>query len=454
MDDELSAARRRGAVRKLLWPHGRRHKGFMHGKRWMGAALILLICALTVTGIAMLNSVGKKPPKEAEINVNEGVLSLSDFFKTYEDKIDFETGTVHSLTKRLMSEPFEVSAQMTVESKALKSLGIPLTSLPATLDIKYDLRDTGVKLSAVGLDIFKAYLTDNEVTAVSLDGEKTVSELPAGDDLAGDMTLENRIFAFVPLPSEHLIDELMDVLAGSIPESCTEQQLGRAYSPKDHEDVNVTLINTELDAQALSNAATAFAERLKNDEALYQEAERLTAQIAALGGAGDVTLDSLLAQLINQEYEGTTVSWQVYRRDDVPVGFALRVTTRDAQVDLTRMAEFDGETGDERTQLLIDGIEVFCADTVTQGDTGEFKVKTVNTGGETVSLNGTYELSKLQENTYRLTADATAEGKLINDSDDTAHFVIEARIDVGSGLGMLSDSADWQDIKDIDEGNG
>ncbi len=452
MDDELSAARRRGAVRKLLWPHGRKHKGFMHGKRWMGAALILLVCALTVTGIAVFNGGGKGKPEEEEYKRNEGVLSLSDFFKVCADNIDFETaGSVHSLARRLINEPFEVSAKITVESEALKALGIPLTSLPADVEIKYDLRDAGIMVSAVGLDLLEAYVAENEITAVSMDGEKTVTELPAGDDLSGDMTLENRMHALVPLPSEDLIGKLLDVLAESVPEACSEQQLGRAYSPKDKKDVNVTLVRTVLDDEALSTAAAAFSERLQSDEALYDATQQLIADNASLFGEKDITLDSLLTRLINRDYEGITVSWKVFRRDEVPVGFAARVTTRDAQVDVTRMAEFDGETGYEYSQLLVNGVEVFFADTVTKDASGEFRLKTVNAGGEPVSVNGTFGLEQIAENTYRLTADAVADGKLLGDEKNTAHFVIEARIDAGSGLGMLGDSPDWREIKELKE---
>jgi hypothetical protein len=448
MDDELSAARRCGAVRKLLWPHGKRHKGFMHGKRWMGVALVLLVCALTVVGIAVFNGGGKTPPVEEE-KANEGVLSLSDFFRVYADHMDIQSaGLAHSLSERLMSEPFEVSAQMTIESEALKSLGIPLTSLPAEMDIKYDLRDAGVKVSAIGLDVFQAYITENELITVSMDTEPTVTELPAGGDVLGDMTLENRIGAFVPLPSEDLLEKLLGVLAQSVPEDCTELQIGRAYSPKDGQEVNVTLIDTSLDDEALSKAAAAFAEQIKKDESLYKEAQALTTAMALTLGESDVTLEKLLEQLINKDYEAITVSWQVFRRDETPIGFAVRVTTRDAQVDLIRMAEFDGDESYERTQLLVDGIQVFSADAVTKDSAGEFSVQAMGTNGETVSVDGTFELERYTENSFHMTVDAEAAGKLLGDNVDTVHVVIDARIDVGNGLGMLKGSSSWQNILD------
>ncbi len=453
MDDDLSAARRMGAVRKLLWPHGKRHKGFMHGKRWAAPALVLLVCALTAVGIAVFNGAGKAPTTE-ESKGNEGVLALSDFLTTNASRLDFEAaGSLHSLARRLMNEPFEISAKMTVESEALQALGIPLKSLPADLAVKYDLRDAGVKVSAVGISLFEACLTKDELITVSSGAEPMRTELAAADDMSADLTLKNRIDAFIQYPSEAFIDKLLGILAGSVPMDCSERQLGRAFSPKDMQDVNVTLINTELDAEALSKAAAAFSNAMQQDEALYEQAAKLTASAASAAGAKDVTLESLLKQLIDIDYEGTTVAWQVYRRAEVPIGFAIRVVTRDAQVDLYRLAEFDGETSYEHTQLLINGIEVFNADTVTQSDAGEVSVHTIKADGEPISIQGTYELAKIAENTYQIITDVIADGRLLSNDEQTAHIIMDARVEVGSGLGLLGDSRDWTDIQELKEKN-
>lgn len=447
MDDDLSAARRAGAVRRLLWPHGKRHKGFMHGKRWVAPALVLLVLALTAVGIAVFNGAGKMPAEE-EPKGNEGVLALSDFFRTNANRLDFEAaGSIHKLARRLMNEPFEISAKMTVESEALQSLGIPLKSLPADIGIKYDLRDAGVKVSAVGLCLFDAYLTEDELTASVMGGDEAVTQWPAQADLSGDMTLLNRIGAFIPMASDDFISKLLSVLAQSVPEGCSEQRLGRAFSPKDKQNVNVTLISTECNAEALSKAAAAFADAISKDEALYTQAAQLTAAAASAAGAQDVTLESLLGQLIDMDCEGTAVSWQVYRRAEVPIGFALRVVTRDAQVDLYRLTEFDGETSYEHTQLLVNGIEVFGADTVTKDDTGEFSMQALK-DGEMIHINGTYELDKIAENTYHIIADTIADGRLPGSDAQTARINLDARVDVGSGLGLMDDSPKWQDIKD------
>lgn len=421
----------------------------MHGKRWMGAVLVLLVCALTALGIAVFNGAGKAPPPIQESKRSEGVLALRDFFRAYNDHIEFQAaGTVRGLTRRLMNEPFEVSAQVTIETDALAALGVPLKRVPAQMDIKYDLRTAGVKVSAVGLSLFEAYMKDNEASAVWLGAEPVVTELPAGNDMSGDMTLEDRIGMLVPLAPAELLDKLLEELAQSVPEACTEQQLARAYSPKDKQDVNVTLIHTVLEDDALSTAASALSAQLKKDETLYAQLQQLTTQVAAQIGKNDITLDSLLTHLINRDNDGTSVSWKVFRRDQTPIGFSVRIVTRDAQVDVICMAEFDGETSYGHTQMLLNGTEMFRADTVTQDDAGEYSARAVNAAGQTVSINGTFELIKLAENAYQLTADAVAEG-LFGGAEDTAHTLIDARIDVGNGLGMIAGSPEWQGIEDI-----
>ena len=421
----------------------------MHGKRWMGAGLVLLVCALTALGIAVFNGAGKAPPSVQESKRSEGVLALRDFFRAYNDHIEFQAaGTVRGLTRRLMNEPFEVSAQVTIETDALAALGVPLKRVPAQMDIKYDLRTAGVKVSAVGLSLFEAYMKENEASAVWLGAEPVVTELPAGNDMSGDMTLEDRIGMLVPLAPAELLDKLLEELAQSVPEACTEQQLARAYSPKDKQDVNVTLIHTVLEDDALSTAASALSAQLKKDETLYAQLQQLTTQVAAQIGKNDITLDSLLTHLINRDNDGTSVTWKVFRRDQTPIGFSVRIVTRDAQVDVIRMAEFDGETSYGHTQMLLNGTEMFRADTVTQDDAGEYSARAVNAAGQTVSINGTFELIKLAENAYQLTADAVAEG-LFGGAEDTAHTLIDARIDVGNGLGMIAGSPEWQGIEDI-----
>jgi hypothetical protein len=37
-------------------------------------------------------------------------------------------------------------------------------------------------------------------------------------------------------------------------------------------------------------------------------------------------------------------------------------------------------------------------------------------------------------------------GKLFREEEDAVHAVIDARVDIGNGLGMLADSRGWQDI--------
>lgn len=452
---ELSAARRRGAIRRLLWPHGKRQKpkDYMHGRRWRGVALVLLVCALTVVGIAIFSG---KPEPPVQNEGNKGVLSLYDFFREYARNRELQSdGPIGTVTQRLMKEPFEISAQMTVESEGLKSFGIPLTSVPAELNIKYDLRDLGLKANVIGMDIFSAFVTDDQLIMKQGGAEPSVTELPASGDVSGDMPLGNRIRAFVPYLSENTatLAQLFGMLAESVPEECTEMQLGRAYSPVDGEDINVTLINTTLDEKALAQAADAFAEKIKEDEALYKQTQEMVTAVSSVFGTEDMTLDSLLTRLKKEDFAGTTVTWQVFRRDDTPIGFAVVVTTADAQYDFTRMAEFDGTTSYEHAALFINGNEVLKADYSLKSDdnTGTLSAVLHSADGNTISISGTFAIEPYTNDSYHIEADIDVMGKLLREEVDTVHAKIDARVDLGNGLGMLSDSRGWQDIEEWKE---
>jgi hypothetical protein len=452
---ELSAARRRGAIRRLLWPHGKRTKpkDFMHGRRWRGVALVLLVCALTVVGIVIFSG---RPDPPVQIEGNEGVLSLYDFFREYARNKELQSGgPIGTLTDRLMKEPFEISAQMTVESEGLQSFGIPLTSVPAEFNIKYDLRDLGVKANVIGMDIFKAYVTDDQLIIEQGGAEPSVAELPVSSDVSGDMPLGERIRAFAPYLSENAasLEQLFGLLAQSVPEECTEMQLGRAYSPVDGGDVNVTLINTAMDEKALAQAADAFAEKIKGDEALYEQTQDIVTAVSAAFGTKGLTLDSLLTRLENEDFAGTTVTWKVYRRDDTPIGFAVIVTTADAQYDLTRMAEFDGAASYEHAELFVNGSEVFKADYIwkSEDNAGTLSAALHSADGETISINGAFAIEPYTNDSYHIEADIDVIGKLLREEEDTVHAKIDARVDLGNGLGMLADSRGWQDIEEWKE---
>jgi hypothetical protein len=350
---ELSAARRRGAIRRLMWPHGRRPrpKGLMNGRRWIGVALVLLVCALTVVGIVIFS---QKPEQPEQSEGNEGVLSLYDFFREYARNRETQSGgPLGTLTQRLMKEPFEISAQMTLESEGLKSLGVPLTSVPADLQIKYDLRNLGLKVGVIGMDIYSAYVTNNQAIMKSAGGEPAVIELPVEGDVTGDMPLGERINAFVPLLPQNAetLAQLFDTLAQSVPEDCTEMQLGRAYSPLDDKEISVTLINTTMDEKELAQAADAFAQSLEQDEALYGQAKELVAAFSAVSGNHGMTLGSLLRRLKSESFKDITLTWKVFRREETPIGFAVIVKTADTQYDFMHMAEFDGTASYEHAAL-------------------------------------------------------------------------------------------------------
>lgn len=439
MNDALKAARRRGALRRLIWPRGRKHKGFMHGRRWMGAALVLLVLALTAAGVAALS--GGKAQPDIEVKRSEGVLSLYDFFRQYAKGRELApNGPLRSLTERLLEQPFEISARVTVRSEALGALGIPLAGVPVEARVKYDLQELGVKASALGLELLGAVLSGDELTAVWMNGEQASVQLGAGGGVSGDMTLKSRAEAFVPpLPDERFFD----MLAQCVPGQSTELRLGRVYSPKDETDVNVTLVDTTLQGEALRSAAASCAQRLKQDDALDEQARRFVSAAAFALGADGMTPGALLAQLAAAD-DDTAVSWQVFRRDGTPIGFAVRATADGIDYVLTRIAELDAGTVYERVSLSADGVEVFLADSVAADGEGRLGARMLGADGNTVGIEAEFLATKLTDNSYRLTAAAAVTGVAIGGTQSDAAVDVDARIDVGNGLGLLRDSDGWR----------
>jgi hypothetical protein len=112
------------------------------------------------------------------------------------------------------------------------------------------------------------------------------------------------------------------------------------------------------------------------------------------------------------------------------------------------MAEFDGTASYEHAALLINGNEVFNADYSMNNEekTGELSAVLHSADGETVSIGGTFAIDQYTDNSYRIEADFNVTGKLFREEEDAVHAVIDARVDIGNGLGMLADSRGWQDI--------
>ena len=138
----------------------------------------------------------------------------------------------------------------------------------------------------------------------------------------------------------------------------------------------------------------------------------------------------------------------MYRRDDTPIGFAVAVTTADAQYDFTQMAEFDGATSYERVELLINGNKVFNSDyrLNSKDETGVLSAALNSADGETISIGGTFAIEPYTEDSYRIQAELDVIGKLLREQEDTVHAVIDARVSLGNGLGMLEDSRRWENI--------
>ncbi len=450
MDDELSAARRRGRLRKLFWPHGqkRRVAGFLHRRRWVWAALVVLVCALTAVAIAIFG--GRQPQPQG----HPGVAALYDFFRGYAQNKEIQSqGPFGGLGQRLMREPFEISLQATVASEDLKRLGIPLESIPAQASIKYDLQDLGLQAGTLGMDLFGAYIIEDSIVVDPADGEpEVVADIPAEGDVDADMTLEERLHALLPfLPDDTSIGErLFDALSGSVPLTNTSESQTTAYSPLSGGYVGVTEVKTVLDAKALSETAAAFSLKMKEDGTLRDDTQALLDDITAYFGLEAVDIDTLLTKLENQDYSGIELCWSVCSRDGKPMGLLLSLDTGGTKSVLTTMVEFEGKTSYERTTMTVNDTDVFSVDYSLEfeGDTGVISAAITLAGGSVVSVGGTFEYVQYTGDAYGISADIEVLDIPYNNEKLSGRCSLDARIDVGDDLGTLEESRNWRRIFD------
>lgn len=435
MDDKLSAGRARRSALAA-------RRGFMQGKRWAWAALVLLVCALTVTAIAVWGG--------RQSGDNAGVAALYDFYREYAKNKDVQTqGPLAGLAQRLLTEPFEISVSATLASEDLKNVGVPIDSVPAALKIKYDKQHLGMQADALGFDILDAYLIEDSAVVETIGQTPQVAAaIPKRDGLDGEMTLEERLRAWLPfLPRDGLgFERLFNVLKSAVPQRCTTEQPGSAFSPKDNGFVNVTEVRTELDAKALSETAAAFSRHM--DDGLRAETQALVDGLAASFGLEAADVETLLERLENQDFGDTALSWSVYRRDGHLIGAALTVLTGENRYVMTSMAEFEGQTSCEYAHLQANDADIFTADCriTMQGETGTISAVVRLADGNPISVDGTFDHNAYTRDACAVAADLKVSGVPINGRQVSACCRLDARIDVGEGLGSLKDSRGWQDI--------
>jgi hypothetical protein len=238
---------------------------------WIAAGGLMVV-ALCAVGIALLYK-PEKPP------VNLGVVAATQYITEYRIDRETLTGSVPmALGQRLMAEPFEIEANITLSSDDLPALGLPVKRLVLGFDAKYDLRDLGAKLRLLGMEYASAYLIgDKVVLSVPAGTYSTPLGLPVETDLSQSMGLEQRAESFAPFLTEDetFYARLVDMAAQSVPDECTSVYTDSAYSPLDDANAEMTVVDTVLDEAEIQAVTANMGKLLQEDPALRQQAEAM-----------------------------------------------------------------------------------------------------------------------------------------------------------------------------------
>lgn len=435
------------------------------GRIWLWAALsVLFVCAVTVTVAAALGVIGTSgggDGKHAELKGNAGVAAAYEFFSQQRERQDDQAGGVaKEIVRRLMEEPFEIESDLKVGMDGLSMPGIPLSDVSVGVDVKYDMKDLGVKVSALGMEVAGGYLIGNNVVAdvMGQAGSMALEQADAGA-LEGSMGLKQRLYTLLPfLPEDDGVAAgLLEAFAASVPDKYTKTEAQNVYSPKDGKEISMDAVTTTLDAAAIREVAGSLEERINGDAKLSREIKELTDGFALFTGTEAATTDDAF-KLLDEALESgglSGISWSVYRRDGGFAGIRFVCTGSDVNVDYLFMSEFSGNDNYTYTKADISGAA--SESNVRLGWQGnKFTMEgdvTASTGAGADSaaqhMSGAFEFVK-QGDGYTITGDMTmqADAPGIIENTDTMTFDIgvEADIKIGGGLGTLKETRGWSDI--------
>ncbi|MGE5494676.1 MAG: hypothetical protein ACM3S4_05190 [Burkholderiales bacterium] len=435
------------------------------GKLWLWITLtVLFVCGVTATVAAMLGVIGasggRDENKNGGLKGNAGVVAAYEFFVEQQEARESQTGRIaKEIGKRLQEEPFEIVSELNVDMDGLDLPGIPLSRASIGFDAKYDMKDLGVKVSALGMEVAAAYVIDNNVV-VDVMGEAGSKAIDGVDleELKGSMSLKDRLHALLPfLPkNDGLAMGLLEALAASVPDKYTKTEKRDVYSPRDDKTVSMDAVTTELDAAALKEVLSNLKQYIENDKKLSRNIQQMFDTFTGFMGIEAVTVDEGFKSLDEALESGSLsrISWSVYKRDGEYAGISFVCSGSDVSVDYTYMSEFSGNDNFTNIKADINGIpsqnryrSSWQGDKLTlEGDTSSDSLtQNISIALEFFKEGGEYSV------VGEMDVDADVSG--ITNSADNKSFdmEIDAEIRIGEGLGTLKETR-WSDIYEKDWG--
>jgi hypothetical protein len=411
---------------------------------WIATGALLVI-ALGAVAVALLRTAERQPAPV----VNLGVVAAKQYLTEYHtDREKLADPAAVALGERLMKEPFEIGADITLSSDDLPAeLGLPLTRLLLGVDIKYDMRDLGAKLRVLGMEYFSAYLIEDEVVVRVPSGAYSMPlDVPEDTDLSQSMGLGSRAMSFAPLMTgdEDFYGRIADMAAQVVPPDATViEELSGAQAGGEK------VIQTELDEAAMQSVLAGMGELLKEDAALRARAEEIFSRTADYYNLDQKTLKQWLISVADGSAlaDDFELCWKVYERQGRYVGLDVRVTNAGQATEWHMRTELDGKVSHETFSLSVNGKMVQSAEyTVTYRSGGAaLDGRFMPDAARTIKIIADIDVEP-DGDEYRLTGTVEIEGPVLSEKPVKLSADINAKIRTGEELTALKDDSDWNDV--------
>jgi hypothetical protein len=437
----------------IIYKPKRRKKAWI----WITAAALILCAAAAVALFVLQGALVFR-----EIKGNAGVVALYDFaIEQGKAQYGLNTGLMKEISGRISSEPFEINSQMKIEADKL--VGTMIDNITVGFDAKYDMKDFGVKVNALGIDVLGAYVIGNDLVVDSMG--KAGSLKFNGEGLDRSMPLGKRIKAilsFLPDDANIFID-LAEKAAIAVPDEYTSTDKEQVYSPKEDKKVLMNVTSITLDAEAVKKVIGNFREGLEKDKALSRKIQNMVDDFTEFAGMGPAKLSSWMDELgkltKSEDIKDANVKISVYQRQGKYAGVYISFSSGDTKAEITYMNEYDGNELYSNTAYNINGVRQETLYHYTYlGNRVKLSGTMTQTQGEGLSstmatIEGTIEYAKSGANEYKLTGEISVNGDIQSDLQDIGNSLsftmgIDADIKVGGGLGTLKDDVRWNGVYD------
>ena len=421
---------------------GRRRKRIY---MWVAAGGLMAVAQCAV-GIALLREPSKPP-------VNFGAVAAEQYITEYRmEREALMSAPQKELGERLLSEPFEIEADITVSTDNLAAtLGLPVGKLVLGLDAKYDLNDLGMKVRMMGMEYASAYLIGEDVMLSVMGKAYSTPRSLSAQGLEGSMGLGDRLIRFMPLLTKDMdfYIRLADIAAQSVPDEYTTVYDSDAFSPLDGADAGMTVIETTLAKEAIQAVAANMDARLQRDATLREQAEEMLLDAAAFYGFEGRSLDKWLAVVADGSAipDDFKLRWRVYEREGRYVGLSMQTSQGGQDTEYKLLSELNGRESHEAFAQLVNGKVLQSTDYTVVYDDGTVKLEgTFRPDAASVFSYAADLAFEKNGDAYKLAGTVDVDGPVLGAKPQPVSMDIDAKIRTGEGLGTMKESRGWQDV--------